>query len=69
MHCASPAGASYQPETATLCLTGYVRYAGLSANGLVTIPGAGDFQIARITAAREPSGGRGAADMEQDGES
>jgi hypothetical protein len=38
-----------------LHLTGYVRAQGLSANQLVTVPGAGDFQILRIEAAREPT--------------
>lgn len=62
--------ASYQAETGTLCLNAYVRYAGLSANQLVTIPGAGDFQIAKITGPRDPTlvhRGHG-QDMEVEGE-
>ncbi len=33
---------------------GYIRNQGLSANQLIHIPGAGDFQIARIGAPAEP---------------
>jgi pre-rRNA-processing protein TSR1 len=38
-----------------LHLTGYIRAQGLSANQLITVPGAGDFQILRIEAAKESS--------------
>lgn len=43
-----------EQQQGELRLTGYVRAGGLSANQLVTVPGAGDFQIARIEAAPEP---------------
>lgn len=33
---------------------GYVRHLGLSANQIVHVPGAGDFQIERIKGAPEP---------------
>lgn len=36
------------PAAGLLSLTGWVRVAGLSANQLLTIEGAGDFQIERI---------------------
>lgn len=50
-----------------LALTGWVREAGLSANQLVTVPGAGDFQILRIEAAEPPAAaaGGGAASTKQ----
>jgi hypothetical protein len=40
----------------TLRLTGYVRGAGLSANQLVTVPGAGDFQLLAIEGPADPAG-------------
>ena len=40
----------------TLLLTGHVRCAGLSANQLLHIPGAGDFQIQCIEAAAAGAG-------------
>ncbi len=53
-------GAAYAGPAGTLCLTGYVRSAGLSANQLLHIPGAGDFQIDFIEAAEEGDCERGA---------
>jgi pre-rRNA-processing protein TSR1 len=58
-----------------LHLTGFIRAQGLSANQLVTVPGAGDFQILRIEAAeeagsssqqqqRQRKGAAGAGDLE-----
>ena len=58
-----------------LHLTGFIRAQGLSANQLVTVPGAGDFQILRIEAAeemgssqqqqqRQRKGAAGAGDMD-----
>lgn len=44
-YAADPSG---NAQAGQLALTGWVRGAGLSANQLVTIPGAGDFQIERI---------------------
>lgn len=38
-----------------LLLTGYIRAQGLSANQLVTVPGAGDFRIARVEGLQEPA--------------
>ena len=50
-----------QQQLGELSLTGYVRAMGLSANQLVTVPGAGDFQIVRIESAVDPhAGGKGA---------
>ncbi|EIE25675.1 DUF663-domain-containing protein [Coccomyxa subellipsoidea C-169] len=42
-------------DTGTLTLTGYVRHLGLSANQIIHVPGAGDFQIDRIEGAQEPT--------------
>jgi pre-rRNA-processing protein TSR1 len=44
-----------QDAVGELHLTGYIRAQGLSANQLITVPGAGDFQILRIEAAVESS--------------
>lgn len=51
---AAEASTSGAGVTGTLMLTGYVRYAGLSANQLISIPGAGDFHIERIEGPVEP---------------
>lgn len=40
-------------------VTGYVRCRGLSANQLVHVPGAGDFQIERIEVRAQPAAGVG----------
>ncbi|CAL8469855.1 g9397 [Coccomyxa elongata] len=42
-------------EVGTLTLRGYVRHLGLSANQIVHVPGAGDFQIERIEGTEEPA--------------
>ncbi|KIZ05338.1 hypothetical protein MNEG_2614 [Monoraphidium neglectum] len=44
-----------QQPAGTLRLTGYVRGAGLSANNLVTVPGAGDFQLLAIEGPPDPA--------------
>ena len=54
----SEAGSSSQ---GTLLLTGHVRCAGLSANQLLHIPGAGDFQIQCIEAAAVAGPGPGSS--------
>jgi hypothetical protein len=50
-------GATYArgdaPATGTLMLDAYVRHVGLSANQLLAVPTAGDFQIDKIWAAPE----------------
>jgi len=38
----------------TLKVSGYLRGQALSANGLVHLPGCGDFQLLQIEAATEP---------------
>lgn len=38
----------------TLKLTGYLRGANLSVNGLIHLPGVGDFQMSQIDTAEEP---------------
>lgn len=43
-----------EETSCAMALTGYVRYTGLSANQLITIPGAGDFQILRIEGPPDP---------------
>lgn len=69
-NCVKAAGEAASGETVTLTLTGWVRAAGLSANQLLSIPGAGDFQIDVIQGPAEPQAlggvrarkaGRGAA--------
>ena len=50
-----------QQPSGTLRLTGYVRGAGLSANQLVTLPGAGDFRLLAIEGPRDPAAAGGAA--------
>ena len=67
-------GAQYEPsgegavDSGTLMLTGYVRSAGLSANQLIHIQGAGDFQIDKIVAAQEDAAvGTGAGGMDTSG--
>ncbi len=42
------------PTTGTLIVDGYVRYQPLNVNGLVHIPGWGDFQMERIEVRRGP---------------
>ncbi len=54
--------AEYEPAAAgggdgTLVLYGYVRGAGLSANQLVTVPGAGDYRIVGIHGPKDPHAG------------
>ena len=46
--------AVYDDVSGSLLLTGYVRHKGLTAQQLIHVPGAGDFQIAKIEAAEEP---------------
>lgn len=46
-----------QQHMGTLFLTGYVRAQGLSANQLVTVPGAGDFRILQIQGTDSPTAG------------
>ncbi|GLC40690.1 hypothetical protein PLESTB_000032300 [Pleodorina starrii] len=63
---AAGGGAAGSAGGGTLVVYGYVRGAGLSANQLVTVPGAGDFRIQSIHAppdpnAWRPAGGRLAA--------
>lgn len=53
----------------TLLLRGFVRGGGLSANGLITIPGAGDFQISKIEGPKDPylaARGHRRGDLEMD---
>ena len=59
MHClalhASHASHTHtQSDTGTLKLTGYVRGQTLSVNGLVHLPGWGDFQLLQIDAPSDP---------------
>lgn len=49
-----PDVAEYDDTSGSLVLTGYVRHKGLTAQQLIHVPGAGDFQIAKIEAAEEP---------------
>jgi pre-rRNA-processing protein TSR1 len=44
-----------QQQLGQLRLTGYVRAQGLSANQLITVPGAGDFRILRIEGPHDPA--------------
>uniref|UniRef100_A0A383VWG4 Bms1-type G domain-containing protein n=1 Tax=Tetradesmus obliquus TaxID=3088 RepID=A0A383VWG4_TETOB len=44
-----------QQQLGQLRLTGYVRAQGLSANQLITVPGAGDFRILRIEGPPDPA--------------
>lgn len=44
-----------QQQLGELRLTGYVRAQGLSANQLITVPGAGDFRIVRIEGPPDPA--------------
>jgi pre-rRNA-processing protein TSR1 len=44
-----------QQQLGQLRLTGYVRAQGLSANQLITVPGAGDFRVLRIEGPHDPS--------------
>jgi pre-rRNA-processing protein TSR1 len=64
-----------QQQFGQLRLTGYVRAQGLSANQLITVPGAGDFRILRIEGPPDPAaaavqrqqnkgGAAGAVDMD-----
>eukprot|EP00889_Picochlorum_renovo_P003313 jgi/Picre1/30343/NNA_005707.t1 len=43
-----------QKAEGTLVLTGYIREKALTANQLIHIPGAGDFQIEKIESVAEP---------------
>jgi pre-rRNA-processing protein TSR1 len=43
------------PAAGVLRLTGYVRGAGLSANQLVTVPGAGDYKLVAIEGPADPA--------------
>ena len=43
-----------QSEFGTLKVTGYLRGHNLSVNGLVHIPGWGDFQMLQIDAVKDP---------------
>jgi pre-rRNA-processing protein TSR1 len=45
---------SDDPTVGSLIVDGYVRYQPLNVNGLVHIPGWGDFQMERIEVRREP---------------
>jgi pre-rRNA-processing protein TSR1 len=45
----------HQQQLGQLRLTGYVRAQGLSANQLITVPGAGDFRILRIEGPHDPA--------------
>ncbi|GFR48760.1 hypothetical protein Agub_g10580, partial [Astrephomene gubernaculifera] len=61
---AGPSSSATAGDSGTLVVYGYVRSAGLSANQLVTIPGAGDFRILSIHAPTDPNAigsGRAAA--------
>ena len=49
-----PEQAEYDDARGSLLLTGYVRHKGLTAKQLIHVPGAGDFQVAKIEAAEEP---------------
>ena len=44
-----------QSTTGTLRMTGYLRGRALSVNGLVHLPGWGDFQMSQIDAAHDPN--------------
>jgi pre-rRNA-processing protein TSR1 len=62
--------ATYDDASSSLLLTGYVRHKGLTAQQLIHVPGAGDFQIAKIEAAEEPvraAKGTGSVDAEMGG--
>jgi pre-rRNA-processing protein TSR1 len=48
-----------------LRVTGYIRTQGLSANQLISLPGAGDFRIARIEGLQEPVAAAVAAAQQQ----
>eukprot|EP00879_Flechtneria_rotunda_P011793 GHRR01012320.1.p1 GENE.GHRR01012320.1~~GHRR01012320.1.p1 ORF type:complete len:633 (+),score=247.02 GHRR01012320.1:2-1900(+) len=54
-----------QQQTGQLHLTGYVRAQGLSANQLLTVPGAGDFRILRIDGPSDPAEGTAAQRQRQ----
>jgi len=47
-------GYLFQSTTGTLRVTGYLRGKALSVNGLVHLPGWGDFQMSQIDATRDP---------------
>eukprot|EP00884_Botryococcus_braunii_P001387 jgi/Botrbrau1/11249/Bobra.0038s0021.1 len=49
-----PSEVPQEPSMGTLVVRGYIRNQGLSANQLVHVPGAGDFQIAQICGPQEP---------------
>ena len=62
-------GATYDDARGELVLTGYVRHKGLTAQQLIHVPGAGDFQISRIEAAAEAvTGGKSGAANGRDAE-
>ena len=47
-------GEKYQAGYGTLKLTGYIRAQALDVNGLVHIPGMGDFQLEQLDAPEDP---------------
>ena len=51
----------------TLKLTAFIRYAGLSANQLVTLPGAGDFQVDLVEGLPDVLGTGGGSNMDMAG--
>ncbi|KAF8061341.1 tsr1 [Scenedesmus sp. PABB004] len=59
-------GGDAQQQLGELRLTGFVRAAGLSANQLITLPGGGDFRIARIEGPPDmDAGGPGGGQQQQ----
>jgi pre-rRNA-processing protein TSR1 len=54
-----------QQQLGELHLTGYVRAQGLSANQLITVPGAGDFRILRIEGPVDPAARAGQQQQQQ----